>query len=386
MSERNRSWPRSCARAGPPHAEEVGLVCGGRRRIELRARSSLGWPTSEPRGTPGSSKGGRSMAAGTLDRIGAVLRLDSSESEYLRKLVYGHGRARGDWNGLPSPPSPRWCAATPPATRPDRPALGRRALQRALRALLKLSDGAQGLERNGLWLMFTRQRARWVYPDWEATARRMVATFRVEYADDAATWVRRAARGALGEQLGVRQAVVRGRRALADALSAGRMRDPDSGRVLNYETVTLRVPDAPDQMLVFHVPAERWAIGTPSGFSTSAGTRPHQARRLPYAAAVAVDDRRDFRPASTSPQKARLHDPTSCSASGGWSRRGAISIVFGIDRFAWPGMTLSTLVFFELHVRRRHRRFRRRRIRFAITASAGRRSSSKARSASRSAS
>jgi hypothetical protein len=32
------------------------------------------------------------MAAGTLDRVSAALRLDTLENKYLRKLVYNHGR------------------------------------------------------------------------------------------------------------------------------------------------------------------------------------------------------------------------------------------------------------------------------------------------------
>jgi hypothetical protein len=261
MSERNRelaSFLRSRrARLTP---EEVGLPRGGRRRIATLRREDVAWLADVGTTWYTWLEQGRpiKMAAGTLDRIGAALRLDSSESEYLRKLVYDHGRARGDWNGLPSPGisalvrsytaghafviGPRWDVLI---------------CNERYAALLQLTDGAQGLERNGLWLMFTRQRARWVYPDWEATARRMVATFRVEYAD----YVDDRGFGELLEALSASSPEFATLWSDVDVLSptrwsAGRMRDLDSGRVLNYETVTLGVPDAPGQMLVFHVPVE----------------------------------------------------------------------------------------------------------------------------------
>jgi hypothetical protein len=259
MSERNHelaSFLRSRrARLTP---EEVGLPHGGRRRIATLRREDVAWLADVGITWYTWLEQGRpiKMAVGTLDRIGEALRLDSSESEYLRKLVYEHGRPRGDWNGAPSPGvsslvrsftaghafviGPRWDVLV---------------CNERYAALLELADGAQGLERNGLWLMFTRQRARWVFPDWEATARRMVATFRVEYAD----YADERGFGELLEALSASSPEFATLWSDVDVLSptrwsAGRIRDLDSGRVLNYETVTLCVPDAPGQMLVFHVP------------------------------------------------------------------------------------------------------------------------------------
>jgi hypothetical protein len=260
MSERNTeraAFLRSRRQRLTP--EEVGLPRSGRRRIPTLRREDVAWLADVGITWYTWLEQGRpiKIASGTLDRIASALRLDDSESEYLRKVAQPNANKRPHWDapvtehiralvesyepGYAFVMGPRWDVL---------------ACNDAFAGLLELNGASAGdLERNGLWIMFTHQRMRSVFPAWEEIARRMVATFRVEYAD----YVGDGAFGVLIDALTTRSPEFVAMWADVDVLSPtrwtlGEIRDPDSGSVVALDTVSLSVPDSPGQTVVFNVP------------------------------------------------------------------------------------------------------------------------------------
>jgi hypothetical protein len=259
MSERNTeraAFLRSRRQRLTP--EEVGLPRSGRRRIPTLRREDVAWLADVGITWYTWLEQGRpiKIAADTLDRIASALRLDDSESEYLRKLVQPNDRGRPHWD---SPVTEQVRALVESYESGYAYVIGPRwdvlACNDSFGELMDIGGVPGGLERNGLWLMFTRQRMHRIFPEWNLLARRMVATFRVEYAD----YVGDGGFGELIDALSARSPEFVAMWADVDVLSPtrwtlGEVRDPDSGAVVALDTVSLSIPDSPGQTLMFNVP------------------------------------------------------------------------------------------------------------------------------------
>jgi hypothetical protein len=251
--------------------EEVGLPRSGRRRIATLRREDVAWLADIGITWYTWLEQGRpiKIAAETLDRIAAALRLDASETDYLRKLVLHPDRARPPkWNapvtdrvrtlvdsytaGYAFVISPRWDVL---------------ACNDAFYEFYAFSDGAQSpsLERNGLWTMFTSERSKWMFPAWPETARRMLATFRVEHADYVGDEAFADLIGALSQRSPEFVSMWADVDVLSPALwSVGEIRDPVSGAIIPLETVPLSIPESPAQTLMFYIPRRSIAVGPES--------------------------------------------------------------------------------------------------------------------------
>jgi hypothetical protein len=120
-----------------------------------------------------------------LEALAKALRLSPAERAHLIRL--GRGEA--------APPLPPERETVSPALRRlidslcPKPAylLGRRwdflAYNRAAAALFRELDGLPPGGRNQLWLVFMHPAWRALYPDWELSARRLLARFRVTHAE-----------------------------------------------------------------------------------------------------------------------------------------------------------------------------------------------------------
>jgi hypothetical protein len=251
--------------------EQVGLPSSSRRRIGSLRREDVAWLADVGITWYTWLEQGRpiKIAADTLARVATALRLDASESEYLRKLVRVGPKERPHWDepvsdrvrllvascvvGYAFVMGPRWDI------------LSWNQPFAELNGFSGDTDGdPPGFARNGLWLMFTDTSARRLFPNWEKIARRMVATFRVEYADY------------FGD-VGFKELIdaLEGRSTEFAAMwhdidilspmrwSVGAMRDPRTGHTQSFETVSLCIPENPGQTLVFYIPVQT-ATATPA--------------------------------------------------------------------------------------------------------------------------
>jgi transcriptional regulator with XRE-family HTH domain len=241
---------------------DVGLPAGARRRVKglrreevaLLADVGVTWYTWLEQGRP------IAISDETLERIGAALRLNSSEVEYLRKLVRPGADQPHSWemqvdegvryivehfkDGFAYLRSPRFDYL---------------AWNEKFGRFQKLDASAPGLERNMLWKVFVDKAARALFPHWEDYASRLVAAFRAEYA----------------EHVGDRdfEALIESLRTASpefwrlwtslDVLSPAQwvvvgpfdMRDPDTGKVipLKFDSLHLTLPENLGQVVVFGV-------------------------------------------------------------------------------------------------------------------------------------
>ena len=167
--------------------DDVGLPGGGRRRTpglrreELAALADVGttWYTWLEQGRDVQA----SLAV--LEALAQALRLTPAERAHLIRL----GR------GEPAPPLPARAETVSPALRrvdrqprsEARVPLGRRydflAYNRAAAALFGELERVPPAKRNQLWLVFMHPAWRALYPDWELSARRLLARFRASYAE-----------------------------------------------------------------------------------------------------------------------------------------------------------------------------------------------------------
>lgn len=282
MSARNlplASFLRACRRRLTP--KDVGLPQCGRRRISSLRREEVAgladvgitWYTWLEQGR------GIKIAPETLGRISKALRLDSSEEEYVTRLVRTHERGPKKWEGSVSD-----------ATRllvenyvPGLAALvGARwdllAWNSAFGDALDVDERAEGLERNALWLLFMQERQRRLFADWPGAARRTVAAFRIRYAD----YVGDRSFEDLIATLLDRSVEFASLWSDAEVLTPakwmlGDIRDLKTGVVAGFRTVSLPVPDSGDQTLMFHYP-----------ILCETDTRPHEEDSVPSLSGVPV--------------------------------------------------------------------------------------------------
>jgi transcriptional regulator with XRE-family HTH domain len=167
--------------------EDVGLPGGGRRRTPGLRREELA--TLAGVGTTWYTwlEQGRDVQAslGVLEALAQALRLTPAERAHVIRL----GR------GEPAPPLPAQKETVSPALRrlidslDPMPAylLGRRfdhlAHNRGTAALFGELERVPPAKRNQVWLVFMHPAWRTLYPDWELSARRLLARFRAAYAE-----------------------------------------------------------------------------------------------------------------------------------------------------------------------------------------------------------
>jgi transcriptional regulator with XRE-family HTH domain len=167
---------------------DVGLPAGPRRRVKglrreevaLLADVGVTWYTWLEQGRP------IGVSEETLERIALALRLNSSEIQYLQKLV---------WPDSAHQHEHMWEMQVDPGVRfivenfKDGFAYLRNtrfdwlAWNEKFGRFQKLDPNAPALERNMLWRLFTDKNSRVLYPRWQDYAGRLVAAFRAEYAE-----------------------------------------------------------------------------------------------------------------------------------------------------------------------------------------------------------
>jgi transcriptional regulator with XRE-family HTH domain len=242
---------------------EVGLPEGSRRRTAGLRREEVALLANVSATYYTFLEQGRQVrpSAQVIDSLAAALRMTAAERRYLEVLAYGGDSAAS--GGGP---------ATAPAERLDQgvadlvqrlepfPAIvkGRRwdvlAANPAARELFTDWDALPDGERNLVRWMFTTDRAREVYLEWEPEARAMLGRFRLAAArhrDDQDFT-------ALIAELQRDSEHVRDWWPRHDVIAVGsgskKLRHPRLGPV-SYSHVVLQVADNPDQTLVTYSPA-----------------------------------------------------------------------------------------------------------------------------------
>jgi len=250
---------------------DVGLPPGSRRRtaglrreeVALLANLSTTYYTFLEQGRPVRP------SAQVLDALAAALRMDAAERSYLHVLAHGGP----DGNGAPTAaPAERLDPAVAGLVRRLDPfptyVKGRRwdvlAANDAARELFTDWRALPPGERNLVRWMFTTDRAREVYAEWESEAKAMLGRFRLAAARH---------RGDPGFE-----ALIAGLQAESEqvrrwwprhdvtAIGSGskKLRHPTLGLV-DYAHVVLQVADSPDQTLVTFSPAGEAAAGGQPG-------------------------------------------------------------------------------------------------------------------------
>lgn len=262
MNERKdelASFLRSRRRRLTP--EDVGIARSGRRRIATLRREDVAWLADVGITWYTWLEQGRpiKVARETLKRIAQALRMDSSETEYLEKLVLRHEEPTGAWQ-VPVGGAIRSFVES--QARGYACVLGpRRDILAANERFARLfgvegsCSPAGSLERNALWIMFTGERARLIFPEWPAVARRLLATFRYIYGD----YVGEPGFELLIAALGDRSSEFVSMWSDLDVLSPmswsiDSVLDPLLDEIVALETVTLPVPGASGQTIVCSFP------------------------------------------------------------------------------------------------------------------------------------
>jgi transcriptional regulator with XRE-family HTH domain len=192
-----------------------------------------------------------------LDALAAALRMSAAERRYLHVLAYGPGGGAGQDPSAPAPPEQLDPAVADLVKRLEPfPTLvkGRRwdvltANSAACELFADWSAGAPG-ERNLVRWMFTTDRAREVYLEWELEARAMLGRFRLSvarYPDDAD--VRTLVAELQRDSEHVRDWWPRHDVTAIGGSGTKKLRHPRLGPV-EYSHVVLQVADRPDQTLV----------------------------------------------------------------------------------------------------------------------------------------
>jgi transcriptional regulator with XRE-family HTH domain len=236
----------------------VGLSAGRRRTAGLRreevaqlASLSVTYYTFLEQGRPVRP------SPQVLDALAAALRMSAAERRYLHVLAYGPGGAAGQDPSAPAPPEQLDPAVADLVKRLEPfPTLvkGRRwdvltANSAACELFADWSAGAPG-ERNLVRWMFTTDRAREVYLEWELEARAMLGRFRLSvarYPDDPD--VRTLIAELQRDSEHVRDWWPRHDVTAIGGSGTKKLRHPRLGPV-EYSHVVLQVADRPDQTLV----------------------------------------------------------------------------------------------------------------------------------------
>lgn len=242
---------------------DVGLPAGSRRRtaglrreeVALLANLSTTYYTFLEQGRPVRP------SAQVLDALASALRMSAAEHRYLQVLAHGGDNAARGGVAVTAPPEQIDQGVADLVQRLDPfPTIvkGRRwdvlAANPAARELFTDWEALPAGERNLVRWMFTTDRAREVYLDWEPEARAMLGRFRLaaaRYRDDPDFT-------ALIAELQRDSQHVRDWWPRHDVIAVGsgskKLRHPRLGPV-SYSHVVLQVADNPDQTLVTYSPA-----------------------------------------------------------------------------------------------------------------------------------
>lgn len=242
---------------------DVGLPAGSRRRtaglrreeVALLANLSTTYYTFLEQGRPVRP------SAQVLDALASALRMSAAEHRYLQVLAHGGDNAARGGVAVTAPPEQIDQGVADLVQRLDPfPTIvkGRRwdvlAANPAARELFTDWEALPAGERNLVRWMFTTDRAREVYLDWEPEARAMLGRFRLaaaRYRDDPDFT-------ALIAELQRDSQHVRDWWPRHDVIAVGsgskKLRHPRLGSV-SYSHVVLQVADNPDQTLVTYSPA-----------------------------------------------------------------------------------------------------------------------------------
>ena len=245
--------------------ESVGLdPRGSRRRVKglrreevaLLADVGVAWYTWLEQGRP------IAISAEALERIALALQLNSSEIDYLEKLVRPRAEQPHIWE-MQVDKGVRYLVEH---FKDGFAYLRNRrydflAWNEKLGRFLKLDRNASELERNALWKLFADKDSRAIYASWDDYAHALVAAFRAEYADyigdpdfEGLIEALHAASPEFTRLWTHFHVLTPSQWVIKEAP----MRDPDTGEVvpLSFDSLHFTVSDYPEQVVVFGIVAK----------------------------------------------------------------------------------------------------------------------------------
>ena len=243
---------------------DVGLPAGSRRRTAGLRREEVASLANVSTTYYTFLEQGRQVrpSAQVLDALAAALQMSAAERRYLEVLAHGGDDAARGGAAVTAPPPEQIDQGVADLVQRLDPfptiVKGRRwdvlAANAAARELFTDWEALPARERNLVRWMFTTDRAREVYLDWEQEARAMLGRFRLaaaRYRDDPDFT-------ALIAELQRDSQHVRDWWPRHDVIAVGsgskKLRHPRLGPV-SYSHVVLQVADNPDQTLVTYSPA-----------------------------------------------------------------------------------------------------------------------------------
>jgi transcriptional regulator with XRE-family HTH domain len=235
---------------------DVGLPAGTRRRAQGLRREEVAMLASLSTTYYTFLEQGRPVhpSAQVLEALACALRMSAAEHRYLRVLADGPDSVEAETDEAPPEQLAAGVVALVHRLDPDPTYVkGRRwdvlAANPAARELFTDWEAVPSGERNLVRWMFTMQRAREVYVDWESEARAMLGRFRMA----AARHPGDPDFAALIEQLHQESDLVRewwpGHDVRAVGSGSKKLRHPRLGPV-SYSHVVLQVADSPEQTMV----------------------------------------------------------------------------------------------------------------------------------------
>ena len=253
---------------------DVGLPAGSRRRTAGLRREEVALLANVSTTYYTFLEQGRQVrpSAQVLDALAAALRMSAAERRYLQVLAHGGDDPPGGGMAITASPPERLDEGVVDLVQRLDPfptiVKGRRwdvlAANPAARELFADWEALPARERNLVRWMFTTDRAREVYLDWEQEARAMLGRFRLaaaRYRDDPDFT-------ALIAELQRDSQQVRDWWPQHDVIAIGsgskKLRHPRLGPV-SYSHVVLQVADNPDQTLVTYSPAAGRKNGDDAG-------------------------------------------------------------------------------------------------------------------------
>ena len=243
---------------------DVGLPAGRRRRTEGLRREEVALLANVSATYYPFLEQGRPVrpSAQVLDALASALRRSAAARRYLHVLAYGPGETAADQGGAAAAPPERLDPEVAGLVQRLEPfptlVKGRRwdvlAANPAARELFADWEAAPAGERNLLRWMFTADRAREVYLEWEPEARAMLGRFRLavaRYPDDPD--VRALIAELQRDSESVRDWWPRHDVTAIGGSGSKKLRHPRLGP-LEYTHVVLQVADHPEQTLVTYSP------------------------------------------------------------------------------------------------------------------------------------